>query len=205
MIFLALACRPDPGSPSYPDPSAVLDSGSDSDDPDNYPGPDPYTAGESRLSLGAFYEGGYSELMPVDDVSIFFYVYSSTFSQATESTERIEGYVSDRITVGGVGWWGGGIQSNAAIDLSAWDTLHFSAMSEDVVDFDIRMQSGTEGTVDASSYGFTNDGEWHAMEIPLSDLAGVTLSKVTGQFIFIGEGDPEGSVIFFDNLYYTAD
>ncbi len=205
MLLLALACRPDPGSPAYPDPTASHDSGVDTGDPNNYPGPDPYIAGESRLSLGAFYEGGYSELMPVDDVSLFFYIYSSTFTQETETTERIEGYVSDRITVGGVGWWGGGIQSNATVDLSAWDTLHFSAMSEDIADFDIRMQSGTEGAVEASGYGFAGDGEWHAMEIPLSDLTGVTLSTVTGLFIFIGEGDPEGSVIYFDNLYYTAD
>ena len=205
MLLLLLACRPDPGNPSYPDPAAEETGVVDTGDPNNYPGPDPYAEGEARLSVGAFYEGGYSDLLAVDVVSIFYYIYSNTFTQTVDSDERIEGYVSDLITVGGQGWWGGGIHSGSAVDLSAWTTVHFSAKSETIDDFDLGIQAdGGEGSVQASSYGFVNDGEWHSMDIPLADF-GLSTGTTTGLLLFIGEGDAEGSTIHFDNLYYTAE
>ena len=203
MLLLALACRPDPGNPTYPDPGSLSDI--DTSDPDFYSGPDPYVSGEDRLSLGAFYEGGYSELMPVDDVTLFYYIYSNTFTQIPDDTERIEGYASERFTISSVGWWGAGIHSNAGVDLSAWTTVHVSAKSADIDNFALHMQSGEEGVVQAAAYGFAGDGEWHTMDIPISSFAGVDSSTLTGLLLFIGESDPEGSVIYFDNIYFTAD
>ena len=54
MLFLLLACRPDPGAPSYPERTGRT---VDTADTNFLSGPDPYQDGDKRLSLGIFYEG----------------------------------------------------------------------------------------------------------------------------------------------------
>ena len=66
MTLNLLACREDPGAPEYPDPAqSPGDTGSTDDD--FLSGSEPYVEGEARLSVGLFYEGGYSDLLEVDD------------------------------------------------------------------------------------------------------------------------------------------
>jgi hypothetical protein len=54
-----------------------------------------------------------------------------------------------------------------------------------------------------AAFGFSADGEWHHLVIPLADFAaaGVDLSQVTGPLIVAGEGGAEGDVLYIDNLY----
>ena len=132
-------------------------------------------------------------------------------SQSTD-LERIEGTFSDKIIHGGYGWWGTGVHIEGADpeDLSAWGTLHISLRSGDDA-FDsvkIRMESkGGNGEVDAADYGFVNDGEWHSIGIPLSDLeaTGLDLGTITSPIGLGGMAGEAGETLWVDNLYLTMD
>ena len=72
MLFAVLmACRPDPIEYPYNDGTAS-DTGAEEEN--LFAGPDPYQEGEARLSLGVFYESGYSELIPVDETSFYIWI-----------------------------------------------------------------------------------------------------------------------------------
>ena len=196
-LLLLLACRPDPGSPTYPDPSAV-DTADTGENDDFYDGPDPWEEGEARLSLGAFYEGGASEVLPVDDVTRHYYIYSGTYTQTV-----------DVIVHGGGDWWGGGITWDSPEDLSGWSTLHVSvkASTESFATLDLHLNGGgVEATVAATSYGFSSDGEWHHLAVPLADFVsgGANLSSVVGPFILIGTAGTAGDELRVDNLYLSG-
>lgn len=208
-LLLLLACRPDPGSPLYPDPSAV-DTGDTGEDDDFYGGPDPWQEGEARLSMGAFYEGGSSEALPVDDVTRHYYIYDGTYTQTVDVIDRVEGYQSDVILHGGGAWWGGGITWDSPEDLSAWTTLHVSmkASTDSFATIELHLTGGgVETIVQATSYGWAADGAWHHLAVPLADFAGggTDLSSVTGPFILIGTAGSSGDELRVDNLYLSAE
>lgn len=197
-LLTLVACHPEPGDPDYPEPGPL---GSDTDE-ELLGGPDPYEAGDDRLSLGIFYETGYSELIPLDH----YYVYDNTFGTA-KSDERIEGYESDVIIrSSNQAWWGGGVHWDTPQDLSDWTTLYVSLYSEDgFANVDIKMVAGPEVAVVASTYGYTNDGEWHHLEIPLSAFSGANLTNVTVPLILGGVGPTDGDELLVDNFYFTQD
>jgi hypothetical protein len=203
--LLLLGCRPDPGTPAYPDPDP-LDSGEDEGLPG---GPDPYVEGEARLSYGIFYEGGSSVEIAIDDVERHYYVYSGTYTESEDSQDVVEGRVSTVIEVGSAGWFGGGVHWDAGVDLQDWTTLWVSLRSADAgfADFDLRMVGGVEGGVSVAAYGFAADGAWHHLSVPLADFAaaGVSLGTVTVGFMLLGEGQAAGETLKIDNLYLTAD
>ena len=204
-LMLLIACRPDPGDPSYPDPDAI----SYGEEDGLLEGPDPYEDGDARLSFGLFYESGYSDLIQIDDVSNHYNVYDGTYSEEVDLQDRIEGRSSTVLVMGTAGWFGGGIHWDGGGDLSDWSTLFvsFRSSAAGLDDFDIRMNGGAEGGVLASDYGFSANGEWHNLAIPLTDFegAGVDLATLTVPFILIGEGVSEGDELKIDNLYITKD
>jgi len=198
LLLFLFACRPDPGDPTYTDPPPWGDTGGDF-----LPGPDPYEDGEARLSLGFFYEGGYS----VQDTPENLYIYSGTFTTDV-STDRVEGLSSDVwIHSGAQVWWGGGLTWDSARDLSSWTTLniHLMAPTEDgMADVNLALEAGTQGRVQAATYGFAQDGEWHHLAIPLADFvtAGAgDLTQVTVPLILVGDTGAAGEQLFIDNLY----
>lgn len=201
----AAGCRPDPGVPTYRNADDFLNP----DGPDNGPieGPDPYEPGEARLSLGIFYEGQFSEQVIIDDETTHFYIYDGTFSLQPDSNFVQEGRESDRVTHAGTGYWGGGITWDESRDLSLWTTLYISLLSSDPAfsDMEIRIAAGSEGSVQASTYGYANDGEWHHLAIPLSDYSGIDLTQVTGPLVLIGNAGDNGERLYIDNAYYTQD
>jgi hypothetical protein len=205
-IALLTACRPDPGSPTYPTPDPV-DLGGDGSD--LLEGPDPYVEGEARLSLGVHYESGYSEVVAIDDVTTHYYVYSSTYTEDTDSQDRVEGRVSTVLTIGNAGWFGGGIHWDGGRDLSDWTTMVLSLRSSDTAleGTELRMVGGVEAGVPLSDYGFAADGTWHQVVIPLADLddEGVDLTAITVAFMLIGEGVGDGDELKVDDLYLTQD
>ncbi|MBN1336809.1 MAG: hypothetical protein JXB39_12705 [Deltaproteobacteria bacterium] len=196
-LFVALlACRPDPGDPEYPEPGPWGDTGGDF-----LPGPDPYEDGDARLSLGFFYEGGYSDFDPPEHL----YIYENSFTTDV-SGDRVEGLTSDVWIHGGGAWWGGGIHYDAARDFSAWTTLYISLMAPAEGGFptvDVAMEGGSQARLDAGTYGFAQDGEWHHLAIPLAAFAsaGADLSGVTVPLILVDEGGNAGDRLFIDNLY----
>lgn len=205
------ACREDPGDPDYSD-SPIPATAEGDGDGTTLPGPNPYEPGTPRLSLGAFYESGYSEVVAIDDVTTHYYIFvvegsdELTYTQET-TTEHIEGTIADRIELNGTAYWGGGIIWDTARDLASWSRLVVSLKSSDAAfsTLDVIVQSGataTETRLSANQYGFANDGEWHTIEVPLADFtaAGFDASQTRAPFILSGTGNA-GQVLLVDNLY----
>lgn len=211
-LFISLAlvvtsgCRPEPSEPPI---YRNADDFTDPDGPGGEPieGPDPYEPGEARLALGIFYEGEFSQQVVIDDVTTSFFIFDATFTMTLDDDFVAEGLESNRITHAGLTYLGGGINWAESRDLSDWTTLYVSLRSDDPAfsDLDIRIQADGEGSVAASSYGYTNDGQWHHLAIPLADYDGLDLTQVTGPFVFIGDTGDQGERLWIDNVYYTQD
>ena len=200
---IASACRVDPGAPLYPEYPPWVDV----NDP-FLPGPFPYVPGEDRLSIGAFYEGEASEAVPIDDVTVHYYIFESTYNQQV-SEDRVEGLQSDVLVVSGAQpWWGGGIIWDTSRDLSAWTTMHVSFLATDVLFEDMAIAvvgGGVEGRVAPSDYGFLADGAWHSLVIPLTAFPGVQLGTVTTPASFVADFGTEDSELAIDDLYFTKE
>lgn len=212
-LSCALGCRPTPGEPDY---ASQEDFEFDRDEAvaTFLPGPDPFQDGQRRLSMDIFYEGGASLRIPVDGVTRHFYVYADEFSQLRTfevgpSDERIEGLQSDEFTHTGGPWWGGGVHwEDVPQDLSGWGRVVISLRSEDsaFADVELAMESvAGVGSVQATDYGYSNDGQWHTLIIPLSDFAqqGVDLTQISIPLRFGGDGGAEGETLLMDNVYFT--
>src|SRR4051794_28056278 len=126
------ACRPDPldGSPYESQEPFAHDGGTADGDVNFLPGPDPFVAGQKRLSVGIFYEGGHTEDVPIDNMMTHLYVYEASVVLQT-TPERIEGKIANEIVLTGKPWWGLGVHWDTARDLSAWTTLHVSFQATD--------------------------------------------------------------------------
>ena len=199
LLMLVLACRPDPGAPSYPERElwdrAVADGFLAT----------PLADGEARLGIGVFYEGATTDLVPIDDTTTHFYVYEASFGGAA-SDDRVEGYASDELVLRGKPWWGGGVHWDAPRDLRGYDTLHVALKTESLGSWDLGMTGVREGRVDVADYGLVADGEWHILDIPLADLVrgGVDLSQVSLPLLLVGEGGEEGDGVSIDDLYFRG-
>jgi len=205
VLTVLTACRPDPGAPQYPTRDAWNPT---TDDPDFVEGDDPYEEGDERLSIGVFYEGGFSEELPVDNVTRHLYVYEETFSIGV-SDDRYEGLASDAITLTGAQvWWGGGVHWDEPADLSEWTTMHIALASTDA-SFDtwaIGMSDGvTEAQASVADLGFVADGSWNSLDIPLEAFAGLDLSQVGIALQIVGESGTAGDSLLVDGLYFTKD
>jgi hypothetical protein len=206
LALAALGCRPDPGPSHYDEqePFPHADAGSS----DVLPGPNPYMPGQRRLSVGAFYEGGASDVVPIDNKSSNLYVYSETVTLLADG-DRIEGKTSTRVTHTGMPWWGLGVHWMIARDMGTWKTMHVSLKSSDAAfaTVDIGMNNMNPVFVHAPAYGYTNDGQWHTMAIPLADFvaAGLQIAQVAAPFVLSGGMGSGGEKLLVDDVYFTAD
>ena len=215
VVGVLVACRPAPGDDPYgdmevfPEPEEVAT--------EFLLGPDPYVPGQERLSFGVYYEGDYSEAREVDEQTRWLYIYdlagdgtgAATYSESISQSERREGLQATIITHGGFTWWGGGITWDNGGDLSAWSTLNVSLASsaDSFADITVTLEGGISVALSAADYGYTNDGQWHDLRIPLSAFAngGADLSNVFRPFALSGGAGPQGDQLVVDNLYLTKD
>ena len=162
--------------------------------------------------MSVFYEGQFTEQYVIDDLTRFYYIWQDAYTQIATFSQtpddfRIEGALSDRIEIGSVGWWGGGVSWNEPTDLSMWTHLHLCASSNDasVADFDVLMGSSDgEGRVSMSDHGFLNDGAWHCADIPLADFGSVDVTAVVTPFALVADSGVEGDSVFIDDVYLTV-
>ncbi|MDG5799284.1 family 16 glycosylhydrolase [Marinilabiliaceae bacterium ANBcel2] len=110
-------------------------------------------------------------------------------------------------------WFGFGINTLNGIDMSHFSNgyLNFALRTDDDVDFYVGVGGAddAEGTVNFNygdnSYGFTRDGTWQEVSIPLSDLIddGLDISRVENLFML---GSSSGSItnILVDDIYYSV-
>ncbi len=206
LILLLPGCRPDAGPSDYESQEEFIfdaDNGSS----EFLPGPDPFLAGEERLSIGAFYEGDSSQLIPVDDVTTHIYIYDGTMRLVPDS-ERIEGEESIGIEHAGLTWWGGGVHWDEAGSLDAWATLHISLRSSSntfsTIELGMNDDAGTY-TVQATDYGWEPTGEWVTLAIPLADFdaAGLNRDGVRAPLVMLGTAGENGDLLLIDNVYFT--
>jgi hypothetical protein len=197
-VVSLVGCRADLGEPDY---SAQESFDVAEVNEESLPGPDPFVPGELRLSLGKFYEGQATQVLPIDQVDYNFWVYNDEFNEdpacvVSGDSERVEGKLSDRIEHQGLGWWGLGFHYYSDVDLSDWTTLKMSVRSSDPAFDSIRLEMGSgvslvaaeapdepdevveperlleaSGMVKLEDYGYANDGKWHHLSIPLADYA----------------------------------
>jgi hypothetical protein len=179
----------------------------DTDENGFLPGSDPFEPGERRLSFGAFYEGGASDVVVVDDVSVHLYVYEGSFAAGTDP-DRVEGFQSERVVVSASTFWGGGIHVDNTIDLSSWTTMHIALKSEDA---SIEaMQLGVVGSVaevrvSPTDYGFVADGEWHLIDIPMTAFAAAGLAQTEVALLVISATAVPGDAVLFDEFYFKGE
>ena len=163
--------------------------------------------GEERLSLGIFYEGEFTEEVVIDDLTTHFYIYEETFSVISQESDRTEGVRSDLITHRGGPWWGGGVHWDEPRDLSEWTTLHLSlkSTSEAFSSLEVAMNNSdtAQAKVKLQDYGFIANGEWHSVEIPLSDLMdiGLDITQIAAPLVLIGSAGDAGERLLIDAVY----
>jgi hypothetical protein len=224
-LSLVGGCGPELGTPDYSDQVGLIE-------PINpFPplGPVPYEPGVARLSVGYFYENGRSKTIPINYVTTNYFIFVTDLNQPAAtltyaqdaSADRIEGLISLAITLNDTPFWGGGMVWSEPMDLSDWTTMYvgFKSSDESFARFDITLQ-WEEGrqpsqpapepqsvTLDPTAYGYTNDGQWHFLRIPLQDAIdrGFDPSNVRSPFIVSGLTLRAGDVMRIDNLYFTKE
>ena len=202
----AAGCRPDPGPSRYDqqEPFPHADGGAG----DVLPGPYAYQPGQRRLSIGAFYESGASDVIAVDNMASNLYVYSDTVTLLPDP-DHIEGKTSTRATHAGLTWWGFGVHWMMPRALGTWTKMHVSLKSGDAAfaTVDIGMNNANPVFVHAPSYGYANDGNWHSLIIPVADFvaAGLDATKVQAPFVLTGGAGMGGEKLLVDDVYFTAD
>jgi hypothetical protein len=180
------------------------------------PPADPYKEGTPRLSIGLFYEGGFSSQVALGDGSSF-YVYPAgeTLDIKSDSADKVEGYTSSALNVaGGLGWFGCGVQWTDPHDLSAYKALHLAlkSSSSSMTDVVIGMNSPTMASptakLGARAYGYTNDGAWHSISIPLADFAkaspnSIDPKRVGAPLVLLNAGAVKnGDQVKVDDVYF---
>lgn len=219
--LILAGCRVEPGGTDYASQqiSDFIDE-SDAGEAMFLPGPHPYVEGEARLAFGPFYEGASSESIPVNDVTNFLFVFdaagvSSLEIEAVE--DRVEGFSADALRLTGAAFWGMSIAffdrnpgdggTPRPEDLSAYSTMFLSLKSSDGAFGDVRIAIGSssgEGAVQASDYGYANDGDWHSLAIPLADFGGADVTGIHTPLILGGNGTDAGDELLIDAFYYAA-
>jgi hypothetical protein len=117
----------------------------------------------------------------------------------------------------GLNWFGCAFTPNTKYNLTAFryaeSKLCFSLKTSSTAAFRVGMKSGNiDGigqkwihfTAGSDPYGFIRDGQWHVVEIPMSDIiTEVDLSEVSQFFEILGTSGPI-SGIEFDDIYLTG-
>lgn len=144
-----------------------------------------------------------------------FYVWENTMTPQTASP--YEG--ANSIALGsapGLSWFGAAFTPNVKYDLTAFrypeSRLRFALKTASNAAFMIGMKSGNIDKIGqkwipfqagSDPYGFVRDGQWHVVEIPMTDFIGdVDLSQVSQFFEILGSGPISG--IEFDDICFTG-
>ena len=228
-LLLGPTCREDLPTPDYSDQIGIeerIDAGT----PEGFlAGTDPLQEGEQRLNIGLAYEGRFTREISVGTGIRNVFAFDLNGDGTGDFTitggnsfDRVEGVVATEIVHAGFGFWGLGVFYRAqvdssgtrggSVDLSGWRVMHMALKSSDEAFEVIRigMESGQfennfAARVEATDYGYVNDGEWHVVDIPLADFEaqGVILQDCSAPLIFSGDSGRPGEVLLIDEVYFT--
>ncbi|MFW2389690.1 MAG: hypothetical protein ACN4G0_15235, partial [Polyangiales bacterium] len=132
---LLSSCTPDMGTPDY----SGLEGLRDPIDPFPPVPPDPFQPGDERLSVGYFYEGGWSEEIPLNQIDTNYFIFAAddnnvvaTLTYSNDpSSDRMEGLESLLFRLNDQPFWGGGIFWDNPTDLSEWTSMFVGFKSSD--------------------------------------------------------------------------
>lgn len=128
-----------------------------------------------------------------------FFIWENTLNPI--ATNPYEGTASIALSSAtGLTWFGAAFTPNIKYDMTAFrypeSKLRFAMKSNSTVRFSIGMKSGTVSEIGQKwilfengndPYGFVRDGQWHVVEIPMSDFSDVVnLAEVSQFFELLG-------------------
>jgi hypothetical protein len=159
----------------------------------------------------------YSETFPQNvtwDTDAKMFIWNG-FLTANDTNTAGDGSASFRVTAnsstwGGLGWIVN--PSTAYRDLSSFTSGKLVFMVKSTKNFTkvgIEDANGIQGWVTGStclsSYGYTTNGSWSTISIPLSAFTGVDFTQVKQYFMFVADGGnyTVGNVWNIDNVYFT--
>lgn len=163
-----------------------------------------YTETDANSSAGALVEGEDSDL----------FIWEGTLNLSHGNAPEGGSVLNPAST--GLGWFGMGFAAREGFDLSAFDNedaaLHFSMRTTDQTEFRIGMKSGNVQDIGqtwvtfspgSDPYGFSRDGQWHHIAIPMADLAAdLEFADMRQLFQVLGFG--EVSDLSIDNIYLSG-
>ena len=140
-----------------------------------------------------------------------FYIWENTLVQAAGSAYEGEGVLALQ-SAPGVNWFGAAFTANIKHNLTAFrysdSFLHFAMKTSSNATFQIGMKSGNVNDIGqkwitfqtgSDPYGFTRDGNWHEINIPMTDIMGdVNLAEVSQVFEILGTSGPIGAFAIDD-------
>jgi hypothetical protein len=100
---------------------------------------------------------------------------------------------------------------NPRLDLSSYTSYHISLKSTSVDATLIRLEdaNNVQANLDPATYGFVNDGLWHSLTIPMSDISAasptIDLSVIKNLFIVKTTSPRNDPFAFSDYIYYVDD
>ena len=145
-----------------------------------------------------------------------FFVWENTLVPVTGSPFEGEGSLALQ-SAAGLNWFGAAFTPNVKHNLTAFrypeSFLHFALKTSSSATFLIGMKSGNVDGIGQKwitfqngndPYGFVRDGNWHEVNIPMTDIAGdVDLSQVSQLFEILGTSGPI-SPFEIDDICFTG-
>ncbi len=145
-----------------------------------------------------------------------FFIWEHTLVPITQSPAEGTQSISLQSAPGPT-WFGAAFTPNVKFNLAAFNNpngkLRFSMKTSSSVSFTVGMKSGNMDGVGqkwlsfqagSDPYGFVRDGQWHALEIPVSDLAAeVDLAEVSQLFQVLGVNGPITN-LELDDIYFAG-
>ena len=197
-------------------------------------GPVPYDRDVPRLWFGSLYEpAGNERLLAPNGITMNFFVFdtnndgSGTFTVVPgvqTTSDRVQGTISNRVVLAGLGFFGFGFFWEVPRDISQYEEFHISLKSTStrttsLDEIQLEFASGpptpaTPGTpplpgfvsvsVNATDFGYVNDGEWHSLTIPVQTLIdqGYDPTSVRSPIVVSGGASNFGETFLIDDLYY---
>jgi beta-glucanase (GH16 family) len=148
-----------------------------------------YTENASNKTAGSYALGVEGE----------YYIWESTLVPATQHPYEGSSCMS-YATAPGLAWFGAAYTPFVKFNLTAFrfpdSKLHFAMKTTSTVTFQIGMKSGNIAEIGqkwitfqngSDPYGFARDGQWHVIEIPMTDITDVVdLAEVSQLFELLG-------------------
>lgn len=145
-----------------------------------------------------------------------FWIWANTLNAATQ--HPYEGTTCMSLaSATGQTWFGAAFMPRTKHNLTAFryaaSKLHFALKTTSTVTFQIGMKSGSVDDIGqkwikfangSDPYGFVRDGQWHVVEIPMTDFAGVDLREVSQLFELLGTDGPITNVEFDDVCFING-